>query len=204
MRVKPMTIYAAFPSGTGEQILAIPVIRSRRRTLSIQIRPDLSVTVRAPLRISESEIRAFLKSRQSWIVRTYRKMKQNAEKAGPISELTAEELRDLTARAKREFPPRVSFYAARIGVSYGRVTIRHQKTLWGSCSAKGNLNFNCLLLLAPEEIRNYVIVHELCHRKQMNHSPAFWAEVEKILPDFRESRAWLRENGTRIMRRLPE
>ena len=82
-----------------------------------------------------------------------------------------------------------------MGVSYGSITVREQKTRWGSCSAKGNLNFNWKLVLMPEEILDYVVVHELAHRLQMNHSTEFWDEVEKILPDYRKRRQWLKENG---------
>ncbi|MDE6567167.1 MAG: M48 family metallopeptidase, partial [Lachnospiraceae bacterium] len=94
------------------------------------------------------------------------------------------------------------YYARQIGVDYGRITIRNQKTRWGSCSGKGNLNFNCLLMLAPAEIQDYVVVHELCHRREMNHSPRFWAEVAKIMPDYQERRKWLKEHGQEIMRRM--
>ena len=78
---------------------------------------------------------------------------------------------------------------------YRKFFLTSAKTRWGSCSSKGNLNFNCLLMLAPAEILDYVVVHELCHRKEMNHSKAFWAEVEKVLPDYRESVKWLKEKG---------
>ena len=72
----------------------------------------------------------------------------------------------------------------------------------GSCSGAGNLNFNCLLMLAPPEVRDYGVVHELCHRKEMNHSARFWKEVENILPDYRQRRAWLKENGGRLIARM--
>ncbi len=95
--------------------------------------------------------------------------------------------------------PKVRQYAELIGVSYGCITIRNQKTRWGSCSSKGNLNFNCLLIQVPESVMDYVIVHELCHRLEMNHSAAFWAQVEKILPDYKERRKWMKENGGRVI-----
>jgi predicted metal-dependent hydrolase len=85
-----------------------------------------------------------------------------------------------------------------MGVEYGRITIRMQKSRWGSCSGKGNLNFNCLLMRTPDEIIDYVVVHELCHLKEMNHSPRFWAEVEKIFPDYKERRKWLKDHGNEI------
>ncbi len=89
-------------------------------------------------------------------------------------------------------PARVKEYAEIIGVSYGRITIRNQKTRWGSCSSKGNLNFNCQLMRLPEELRDYVIIHELCHRKEMNHSAKFWSEVEKYCPDYKALRKKLK------------
>ena len=90
-----------------------------------------------------------------------------------------------------------------MGVSYGRITVRHQKSRWGSCSSKNNLNFNCLMMLTPPDVRNYIIVHELCHLKQMNHSPAFWQEVERIMPGYRTAKQWLEEHGPALIRRLP-
>ena len=90
------------------------------------------------------------------------------------------------------------------GVSFGRITIRAQKSRWGSCSAQGNLNFNCLLMLAPPEVLDSVVAHELCHLKQMNHSFKFWAEVEKIVPDYRSAKQWLKNCGPALIRRLPQ
>jgi predicted metal-dependent hydrolase len=91
-----------------------------------------------------------------------------------------------------------------MGISYGRITVRSQHTRWGSCSAKGNLNFNCLLMLVPQEVLDYVVVHELCHRKELNHSARFWAQVERILPDYRIHRKWLKDHGSALIGRLPE
>ena len=107
----------------------------------------------------------------------------------------------LAKKAAQWIPERVARYAGQMGVSYGRITIRCQRSRWGSCSSKGNLNFNYLLLLAPPEVLDYVVVHELCHRKEMNHSPGFWAEVERVMPDYRIQKQWLKDNGTQLMGR---
>ena len=101
-------------------------------------------------------------------------------------------------QARARISERAAWFARIMGVSYGRITIRAAKTRWGSCSAKGNLNFHWKLILMPEEVLDYVVVHELAHRKQMNHSPAFWAEVEKVLPDYRERRRWLKTWGQTV------
>jgi predicted metal-dependent hydrolase len=90
-----------------------------------------------------------------------------------------------------------------MGVTYGRITVRSQKTRWGSCSSTGNLNFNCLLMLAPEQVVDYVVVHELCHRLHMNHSADFWKLVAAYLPDYARWRKWLKENGEELLSHLP-
>ncbi len=173
------------------------LIRSNRKTISIEVKPDLSVVVRAPRRASEREIKRIVAGKEAWIHKHLEKMrikKEQLEEAGETM-LNAEDIRDLTKRARENIPGRVRYYAGIMGVSYGRITIRKQKTLWGSCSAKGNLNFNCLLMLTPEDVIDYVVVHELCHRKQMNHSKAFWSEVGKVLPDYNERRKKLKVEG---------
>ena len=108
----------------------------------------------------------------------------------------------LTDKAKRVIPVKVVEYSKKMGIGYGRITIRHQKTRWGSCSTKGNLNFNCLLMLTPEYVQDYVIVHELAHRKVMNHSSDFWHVVEGVMPDYKEAKKWLKENGVTIIQRM--
>ena len=91
-------------------------------------------------------------------------------------------------------------YAKIMNVSYNRIAIKEQKTRWGSCSSKGNLNFNWKLILMPEFMQNYVVVHELAHLKQMNHSKAFWMEVEKVLPYYKEYVKWQREHEGEFVR----
>ena len=97
--------------------------------------------------------------------------------------------------ARKYLTERVKVYSRRIPCEYGRIFIKNQKTCWGSCSTKGNLNFNWRIMMAPAEIIDYLVVHELCHRIEMNHSDAFWKLVEKQLPDYKERRQWLKENG---------
>ena len=101
-----------------------------------------------------------------------------------------------------DIPQRVARLAPLVGVTYGRITIRNQRTKWGSCSSKGNLNFNCVLMLSPEWVRDYIVVHELCHLKEMNHSAAFWAEVARICPHYKEAKAWLKANSSATIERF--
>ncbi len=187
----------------------VKIIRSNRKTLAIQINPDLSVTVRAPMYAPQSDIGRILREKEGWIQKHIEKIREMKEKKketqGESMEseyLTNEEIKKLADKALQHIPKRVSYYEKQIGVTYGKITIRNQKTRWGSCSSKGNLNFNCLLMLTPPEVIDYVIVHELCHRKEMNHSGAFWAEVEKALPDYKEQVKWLKENGGQIIGRM--
>ncbi len=93
---------------------------------------------------------------------------------------------------------RVHLYSQRLGVKPGRITIREQKTRWGSCSSKGNLNFNWRLVMASPEVLDYVVIHELCHMKHMNHSNNFWALVQNICPRYKEYRKWLKDNGIKL------
>lgn len=176
----------------------VNIIRSRRK--SISVRPMTGgIEVRAPLRMSDRAVLMFLDSNRIKILAMLKRASEKREKAG--EKLSDEQIAALAAEAKKIIPQKCAYFAALMGVKYGRVSIRCQKTRWGSCSSAGNLNFNCLLMLCPDEVINYVVVHELAHRKQMNHSPKFWAEVEKIIPQYLQYRKWLRSEGTLIMER---
>ena len=180
----------------------IRIIRSRRKTMSIEVRPE-GVVVRVPRWVLRAEIDRFIAKNEDWI-RAQRKKAEAAEQrlAGAIP-LTEGGLALLTERAKEIIPERVAHYAPLLDVDYGRITIRHQRTRWGSCSAKGNLNFNCLLLLAPPEVLDSVVVHELCHRKHMDHSKAFYAEVRRVFPAYDRWNRWLKDNGRALLARVP-
>ena len=172
------------------------IIRSNRRSLSITIDPDANLIVRAPRRMSDRTIAEFVASKRDWIEKHMEKVCRRAAKREEVPEFTEEERKALTKKARKMIFEKVAYYAPIVGVTYGRIAIRKQRTVWGSCSAKGNLNFNYLLAMMPDEVVDYVVVHELCHRKEMNHSPRFWAEVEKVIPDHKALRKWLKEEGS--------
>lgn len=181
------------------------VIRSKRKTISVEVTRDLDVIVRAPRWVSKRDIRSFVDEREGWIKKTKERLKKENEKdaGNPVKRLTPEELQELTEQAARVIPERVAHYAGQIGVTYGRITIRHQRTRWGSCSAKGNLNFNCLLMLAPPEVLDAIVVHELCHRKEMNHSKRFYQEVYRVYPEYDKWNKWLSRHGRELQQRNP-
>lgn len=181
----------------------VTVIKSNRKTVAIRVNADLSVTVRAPRRATKKDINRILKEKEKWILEHIEKLRERKAEyeANQQYRLTEDEIYELSEKAREIIPNRVRYFAELVGVSYGRITIRNQKTRWGSCSSKGNLNFNCLLMMAPAKVLDYVVVHELCHRKEMNHSKEFWSEVERILPDYREQVKWLKNEGSILMMR---
>ncbi len=176
------------------------IIRSSRKSVSIQVTAEGEVIVRCPQKLSKKDIEQIVESKRPWIEDHLQKV------SGwhTMPKLTYEEVDALADQALAELPGRVKFFAQKMGVTYGRITIRDQRTRWGSCSSSGNLNLNCLLMLTPPEVRDYVVVHELCHRKEMNHSPSFWAEVEAVLPNYKTQKKWLKDNGGAILARLPD
>ena len=177
------------------------IIRSNRKTISLQVREDGTLLVRAPFRMTDAAILGFIQSHQQWIDRHVSEMEQRRAEKAPA--FTAEEIHTMAEETRRFLPPLLDQYSRALGVRPSRVTVRNQKTRWGSCSAKGNLNFNCLLMLAPPEALDSVVVHELCHRKHMDHSPAFSAEILRVFPDYRHWDHWLKENGPLLLARLP-
>jgi len=179
------------------------VIKSNRRTISIEVTKDLEVIVRAPIYASRRTIARFVEEKEDWIYRALERMENKVEAAASTDTFSKEELSQLSKDAKAVIPLRVAYFADLMCVDYGRISIRSQRTRWGSCSSKGNLNFNCLLMLVPDDVRDYVIVHELCHRIEMNHSDKFWKLVENVIPDYKEKRKWLKENGSKYINSLP-
>ena len=174
--------------------LCYRLIRSDRKTVALQLKGE-ELIVRAPARMKQCDIDAFVRAHADWIEKHRAKIREEQKKTEDIPLLTNEELHALADKALAVIPPRVRYYAARMGVTYGKITVRNQRTRWGSCTAQGNLNFNCLLMLFPDEVIDSVVVHELCHRKHMNHSAKFYKEVERVFPEYRKWDRWLKENG---------
>lgn len=182
--------------------LQLNVIYSNRKTVSIELCTN-GILVRAPKSMNSHEIEAFLDKKQSWIEKHLSKMKARREIIEKIPLFTLDEIRELADKALVVIPEKVKKYAPIVGVDYGRITIRNQRSRWGSCSSKGNLSFNCLLMLFSDDVIDYVVIHELCHRKHMNHSAEFYAEVERVFPEYRRCQKWLKDNGGLYLSRIP-
>ena len=178
------------------------VIRSSRKTMAIEINQSRLI-VRAPLSASNEEINAFMLKNKACIDKHLAKAQAQQQTMDSVKQLTMDEIRLLADKAVVYIPERVRHYAPLVGVTYGRITIRNQRSKWGSCSSIGNLNFNCMLMLAPPEVIDSVVVHELCHRKEMNHSARFYAEVLRVFPEYWKHHQWLKDNGEILMRMIP-
>ena len=169
------------------------VIRSARKTMTLEVRRDGNVIVRAPLRTGLPRIKRFVNQKQEWVLGCLERTKEYREQK-PLSADLSESKRNVYIRkAKETITKRVSYFARLMGVSYRNITIREQKTRWGSCSSAGNVNFNYQLYYLPDELLDYVVVHELAHRRHMDHSKEFWSEVARYCPDYRARRKQLKE-----------
>ena len=179
--------------------LPVNIIKSKRKTIAIQLKED-GIYVRVPKGMKQKDINDILIQKSDWIEKHWKIMQERNHASQKLESYTEAEIKRMMEEARVVILKKVKFYAPLVGVDYGRITIRNQKTRWGSCSSKGNLNFNCLLMKCPEEIQDYIVVHELCHRKQMNHSAKFYAEVERVFPKYRQCQKWLKDNGSMIMK----
>ena len=158
----------------------VKIIRSKRKSMRLQVLDTCEVIVRVPVHMPETRVKAFVDAHEEWIECALEKARVRRESTIFV---TPEEAEVLRSKAKEVLIPRVYELAQQFGFKPCGVTIRHQKTRWGSCSARQTLSLNCQLMLLPEELRDYIIVHELCHLKHLNHGPAFWALVQKCLPN---------------------
>lgn len=166
------------------------IVRSRRRTVALEVTREGRVLVRAPLRMSEGDIRRFVESHAAWLERAKERVEKRRAAHPPLDEAQIAALRRC---AQEELPGRVAYYAAQMGVTPASVRITAARTRFGSCSGKNGLCFSLYLMQYPQEAIDYVVVHELSHIRHHDHSPAFYAEVARILPDYRERMKLLRE-----------
>ncbi len=178
------------------------IIYSRRKSIAIQITPEGEVRVRAPQNCPKSAITAFVHEKEGWITEHLQKAAQYRAANAQKPKLSPQKRTYYMELARDIFTQKTAYYARIMGVTYNRISIREQKTRWGSCSSSGNLNYNWRLILAPEEIIDYIVVHELAHRKEMNHSRAFYAIVASVLPDYKVRQRWLKEHGNSLWTRL--
>lgn len=161
--------------------------RTSRRTLSIEVNREAKVIIHAPNRMPLSQIEAFLQLHAAWI-----EEKQEKAKVKMLPELSDSEIAALKEKARVILAEKTAYYAAKMGVNYTRIGITSAKTRFGSCSAKGSINYSYRLMLYPEAAWDYVVVHELSHLKHFDHSRAFWQTLAEILPDYKERAALLK------------
>jgi predicted metal-dependent hydrolase len=214
------------------------LIRSKRRTIGIQIKPDSTLIVRAPKSSKIEDIERVVIKHKEWIRKAKMRAMLNIERFPPkqfvggevfiylgqefklniidnqeialiandgfyLSKKYQSAARQVLIawykyQAKKVISQRVNIYAIKNSLKYSRIGITNASRRWGSCSPKGNLNFSWRLVMAPLEIIDYVVAHELAHLKEKNHSKRFWHRVEEIYPDYLNQRKWLRENEKRL------
>jgi predicted metal-dependent hydrolase len=184
----------------GGRLVELHIRRSKRvRGSRIYVRQGLPVELVVRPRASQTDIDEAITAYLPWLER-------QLANVGPPS-LGLERLSLTEEQGRREGHARVSLIAqseaAALGVTYTRLTMRDQRSRWGSCSSKGALSFNWRLVLAPHDVLDYVVVHEVCHLVEHHHGPAFWALVEKRRPSFRDSRDWLDRHGWEILAYRP-
>lgn len=154
----------------------------RARRLRLTVYFDGSVVVTTPYNLKEKFVESFIREKAKWLFSKIVYFEHF--KRGPTDSHTHEDYLKYKAAARLLIEKRVEHFNKRYGFQYNRIFIRNQKTRWGSCSRKGNLNFNYKLFFLPEQVRDYVVVHELCHLKELNHSGKFWDLVASVFPDY--------------------
>lgn len=180
----------------------VEVRRTKRKSAAIKITADMQIVVFVPLYVSDNEIERMVISKSKWIDEHMLKVQSTIDERSKLEKITFEQIKELADQAVEYIPKRVKYYAEKENFVYNKITIKNLVSRWGSCSTKGNLNFNCLLMLTPDYVIDYIVVHELCHLREMNHSEKFWAEVEKIMPDYQRAELWLKQNGGNLISRM--
>ena len=182
----------------------IELVRSNRKTIQLSVRDDGRVVLRMPAYCTQADIDGFIKKHFDAIEKCVGTMQEHRKEMEQHPAFTMDEINAMADCALKWIPERTAHFAKLMGVTFRRITIRNQKTRWGSCTAEGNLNFNCLLMAMPERVRDSVIIHELAHRRHMNHSAAFYKEVYALMPkaEYDECHKYLKTEGAILMDRM--
>jgi predicted metal-dependent hydrolase len=170
------------------------VRHARARRYVIRVRADGTVRVTMPRWGSKREAEMFARQQHGWIERQRQRVAAQ-ERTSPAPAYSEEELRALKLRARHELPVALQRLAALHGLTVSRVSVRNQRWRWGSCSPKGHICLNWRLVLMPEPVREYVLIHELMHLRRLDHSKAYWRLVAEACPSYQDARKWLRANG---------
>lgn len=161
----------------GEVVLRKSV---RARRMSLRVHPVKGVSVTMPYKVPYMVAMAFFKLKRAWVKET---MDRQKVRAASVPELTAQQIEELRSQARKELPSRLSELADRYGFTYNKVTIKHNSSNWGSCSTKNNINLNLKIMRLPSVLRDYVLLHELCHLRHHDHGHAFHLLLEHVLTD---------------------
>ncbi len=167
------------------------VVRSKRKSIALEVTPSLEVIVRAPFFVTDAQIKSFVESREEWLEKAIERVRERVENYTPLSN---EQIAALKKAAKDYIPNKVLEYSALMGLRPSAVKITSARTRFGSCSGKNSLCFSYLLMQKPLEAVDYVIVHELAHIKHKNHGKRFYALIEKYMPDYRDRNKLLKHN----------
>ncbi len=167
------------------------IVRSKRKSLAIEVTRDLDVIVRAPFFVSDLQIEKFVSAHKEWLEKAMERVKERRDNYTPLSD---EQIAALKKAAKDYIPAKVMEYSAIMGLKPSGIKITSARTRFGSCSGKNSLCFSYLLMQKPLEAVDYVIVHELAHIKHKNHGKSFYALIEKYMPDYRDRNKLLKHN----------
>ena len=183
------------------RIIEIPpytLLRSKRKTIGIFVTDRVTLIIKAPVNVSDQIIIQSIKKHLSWINKRMLALKTNPH----LDVWDLNEIKKMRLKANEMIIERVEKYARIMGVKYTSINIRSNTTRWGSCSSTGRLSFNCILVKTPIEVTDYVVVHELAHLLQMNHSKKFYSIIENFYPQYKISHQWLKKEGYLLLLKL--
>ncbi len=174
------------------------IIKSKRKSIEIQISSEGKLIVRAPIHATNSQILDFVQLKSPWVQRQRDRVLKNLQNVKRLSQIQLCKIPEMKHQAFIIINKRVGYYTKITGLKNHKVRISSAKTRWGSCSVTNNLSFNWRLILAPECVLDYVVIHEIIHIKHKNHSKIFWKELEKYYSDYKNAKKWLRDNSSII------